>query len=158
MLVLGITSGFVVTGSGALDLRTGFELFIAPRHVSIFRPRLLALGSLVVLVTFIVPPLLIMAIVMAAERAVERTRIRALGMKDPLKATEALHAEKLREATPTWMMTALSVGGVGLGVMSLIIVLSVMSGFEVDLQSKILGAQAHVVVQKYTEDFRSTPT
>jgi lipoprotein-releasing system permease protein len=37
--------------------------------------------------------------------------------------------------------------------MSLIIVLSVMSGFEVDLQSKILGANAHVVLQKYTEDF-----
>jgi len=49
-------------------------------------------------------------------------------------------------------MTALSVGGVGVGVMALIIVLSVMSGFEADLQQKILGTNAHVVVLKYTDN------
>ena len=36
-----------------------------------------------------------------------------------------------------------------MGVMALIIVLSVMSGFEVDLQQKILGTNAHAVVLKY---------
>ena len=49
------------------------------------------------------------------------------------------------------MMTALSVGGVGVGVMALIIVLSVMSGFEADLQQKILGTNAHAVVLKYAD-------
>jgi lipoprotein-releasing system permease protein len=80
---------------------------------------------------------------------VERTRIRSLGMKDPLAAASALNQLKLREQSPTMMMTALSVGGVGVGVMALIIVLSVMSGFEEDLQKKILGAHSHVVVSKY---------
>ena len=55
------------------------------------------------------------------------------------------------------MMTALSVGGVGVGVMALIIVLSVMSGFEVDLQKKILGTNAHAVVLKYAGDDARVP-
>src|SRR5690606_34096353 len=41
------------------------------------------------------------------------------------------------------------VGGVGVGVMALIIVMSVMSGFEGDLQDKILGTNAHAVVHSY---------
>lgn len=150
IMVLGITSGFVVSGSGRLDLRGGFELFVARRHVAVFRPRLL-LGVLAVLLFGIVPPLLLLAMLRAAEAAVEHTRIRKLGEKDPLLATEALNAWKAREQTPTAMMTALSVGGVGVGVMALIIVLSVMSGFEVDLQKKILGTNADAVVLKYGE-------
>ncbi|MBI5102001.1 MAG: lipoprotein-releasing ABC transporter permease subunit [Nitrospirae bacterium] len=42
--------------------------------------------------------------------------------------------------------TAISIGGVAVGVMALLVVLSVMSGFQQDLQKKILGANAHVVV------------
>lgn len=45
--------------------------------------------------------------------------------------------------------TLISVGGVALGVMALIIVLSVMEGFQNDLQEKILGVNAHIVVQSY---------
>ena len=152
MLVLGITAGFVATGSGRIDLRTGFELFVARRHAAVFRPRLL-LGLLLVLMLGIIPPLIVYAIVRAAEAAVERTRIRALGMRDPISATEALNQLKNAEQSPTAMMTALSVSGVGVGVMALIIVLSVMSGFEQDLQQKILGTNAHVVVLKYSESF-----
>ncbi|HET9450439.1 MAG TPA: ABC transporter permease, partial [Aggregicoccus sp.] len=147
-LVLGINSGFIAAGSGRLDLRSRFELFVARRHVSVFRPRLI-LGTLAVLLFGIVPPLIIYGIIAAAEAAVERTRIRALGLKDPLAAAEAQNRLKLREQSPTAMMTALSVGGVGVGVMALIIVLSVMSGFEADLQQKILGTHAHAVVSKY---------
>jgi lipoprotein-releasing system permease protein len=55
------------------------------------------------------------------------------------------------------MMTALSVGGVGVGVMALIIVLSVMSGFEVDLQQKILGTNAHAMILKYGESISGFP-
>lgn len=150
VMVLGITSGFVATGSGRVDLRAGYELFVARRHVAVFRPRLL-LGVLAVLLFGIIPPLLVLAMLRAAEAAVERTRIRKLGERDPLRATEALNAWKAREQTPTAMMTALSVGGVGVGVMALIIVLSVMSGFEVDLQKKILGTNADAVVLKYGE-------
>ncbi|MFZ5471112.1 MAG: FtsX-like permease family protein [Myxococcota bacterium] len=150
MLFLGITSGFVATSSGRVDLRAGFELFVASRHVHIFRPSLL-LGAFAVLIFGILPPLLIYAILHAAQAAVERTRIRALGLQDPLQATKALHQLKEKEQSPTAMMTALSVGGVGVGVMALIIVLSVMSGFELDLQKKILGTNAHGVVLKYSD-------
>lgn len=148
---LGINFGFVSTSSGRLDLRTSYEFFIAARHVSVFRPSLL-LGAFGVLLLGIVPPLILWAIVNAAEAVVERTRIKKLGLKDPLHAAEALNELKLRQQTPTAMMTALSVGGVGVGVMALIIVLSVMSGFEADLQKKILGTNSHGVVLKYAPE------
>jgi lipoprotein-releasing system permease protein len=148
---LGINFGFVATSSGRLDLRTSYELFIASRHVSVFRPRLLA-GVFLVLFFGVIAPLIVWAIISAAEAVVERTRIKRLGLKDPLEASTALHQLKLKAQTPTAMMTTLSVGGVGVGVMALIIVLSVMSGFEADLQQKILGTNSHGVVMKYDRD------
>lgn len=45
--------------------------------------------------------------------------------------------------------TLISIAGVALGVMALIIVLSVMGGFHEDLQKKILGVNAHIVVLNY---------
>lgn len=148
---LGINLGFVSTSSGRLDLRTSYELFIASRHVAVFRPRLL-LKIFGVLILGIVPPLILWAIISAAEKVVERTRVKKLGQKDPLDAAAALNQIKLDEPTPTEMMTELSVGGVGVGVMALIIVLSVMSGFEADLQKKILGTNSHGVVMKYSPE------
>jgi len=44
------------------------------------------------------------------------------------------------------LITWISVGGVAVGVMALIVVLAVMSGFEEHLKNKILGANAHIVV------------
>lgn len=43
--------------------------------------------------------------------------------------------------------TAISIGGVAVGVMALLVVLSVMSGFHQDLQKKILGANAHIIIR-----------
>jgi lipoprotein-releasing system permease protein len=48
--------------------------------------------------------------------------------------------------------TAISIGGVAVGVMALLVVLSVMSGFHQDLQKKILGANAHIIIR----DMRGT--
>lgn len=45
--------------------------------------------------------------------------------------------------------TFISISGVAVGVMALLVVLSVMSGFHEDLQKKILGANAHAVVLNY---------
>jgi lipoprotein-releasing system permease protein len=45
--------------------------------------------------------------------------------------------------------TAISIGGVAVGVMALLVVLSVMSGFHQDLQKKILGANAHIIIRNY---------
>ncbi|RII27554.1 MAG: lipoprotein-releasing system transmembrane subunit LolC [Geobacter sp.] len=46
------------------------------------------------------------------------------------------------------IITVISTAGVALGVMALIIVLAVMTGFEEDLKEKILGTNAHIVVLK----------
>ncbi len=47
------------------------------------------------------------------------------------------------------VVTVLSVTGVVVGVAVLNMVLSVMTGFEIDLRDKILGANAHIVVLRY---------
>jgi lipoprotein-releasing system permease protein len=44
--------------------------------------------------------------------------------------------------------TTVSIAGVAIGTMALVIVLSVMSGFESDLRNKILGSNAHVLITK----------
>ncbi len=49
--------------------------------------------------------------------------------------------------------TTVSVAGVAIGSMALVIVLSVMSGFELDLRDKILGSNAHVLIEKESGSF-----
>lgn len=44
------------------------------------------------------------------------------------------------------VITLISVGGVAVGVMTLIVVMSVMNGFEIDLREKILGTTSHISV------------
>jgi lipoprotein-releasing system permease protein len=51
-----------------------------------------------------------------------------------------------RKSTFISIITFISTAGVTLGVMALIIVLAVMTGFERDLKEKILGTNAHLVV------------
>jgi len=51
-----------------------------------------------------------------------------------------------RKSTFISLITLISVAGVALGVMALIIVLAVMTGFEESLKEKILGTNAHIVV------------
>ena len=51
-----------------------------------------------------------------------------------------------RKQTFISIITVISVSGVAVGVMALIIVLAVMSGFETELKDRILGATAHVHV------------
>jgi lipoprotein-releasing system permease protein len=50
--------------------------------------------------------------------------------------------------------TVISIAGVALGVMTLITVLAVMSGFHEDLQSKILGVNSHIVTLSYEGKIR----
>jgi lipoprotein-releasing system permease protein len=60
-----------------------------------------------------------------------------------------------RRQTLISVISAFSVMGVMLGVMTLIIVLGVMNGFERDLKEKILGTVSHLVVM--TQSGRSVP-
>jgi lipoprotein-releasing system permease protein len=50
--------------------------------------------------------------------------------------------------------TALAIGGVMLGVAALTIVMSVTGGFQEQFREKVLGVNAHVLVLKYSIDFR----
>ncbi|HEY3308161.1 MAG TPA: lipoprotein-releasing ABC transporter permease subunit [Desulfuromonadaceae bacterium] len=62
-----------------------------------------------------------------------------------------------RKSTFISIITFISTAGVTLGVMALIVVLAVMTGFEEDLKEKILGTNAHVVVIRSggaMEDYR----
>ena len=63
-----------------------------------------------------------------------------------------------RKSTFISIITFISTAGVALGVMALIVVLAVMTGFEEDLKEKILGTNAHIVVIRSgtpMEDYRS---
>lgn len=51
------------------------------------------------------------------------------------------------------LITFLSIAGVTVGVMALIVVIAVMTGFESDLKSRILGGQAHVLLMRHGDDF-----
>ncbi len=59
-----------------------------------------------------------------------------------------------RKQTFISVITLISMGGVMLGVTTLIVVLSVMSGFHEDMRSKILGINSHVVLMKYNDLIR----
>ena len=59
------------------------------------------------------------------------------------------HLRSKKSETFLSMVTILSILGVTAGVAMLNWVISVMTGFEVDLRDKILGANAHVVVFRY---------
>lgn len=52
------------------------------------------------------------------------------------------------------LITILAVVGVAIGVMALIVVLSVMRGFDYDLKERILGGQAHVVIYRQDGKFQ----
>ncbi len=58
------------------------------------------------------------------------------------------HFKSKRKEKFISVITLISIFGVMLGVMALIVVLSVMKGFEKDMRDKILGANAHLVVFK----------
>lgn len=94
---IGGSLGFLMAGSGRLDLRFNYEAFVARSHL------------------------------------------------------------RLRKRSPTMIMTVISVLGVAVGVLALTVVLSVMSGFELDLKNKIVGTNAHAVVLKYGTDFSEWP-
>ncbi len=59
------------------------------------------------------------------------------------------HLRSRRQERGISAITLVSIAGVTVGVMALVIVLSVMAGFEIDMRDKILGSNAHVVVLSY---------
>jgi len=135
---LGSTLAFLLTGSGRFDPALGWEMYVAKSHLRLHARTLFALFLIVV--TGVVPGLLA-GIAWSAWQ--DRKARRAALSGEPYE----------RPRLPaTMLMTLISIGGVATGVWALTVVLSVMSGFEQDLKSKILGAHAHGVVLKYGQN------
>ena len=63
-----------------------------------------------------------------------------------------------RRIGPVSITALVAVLGIALGVGSLVTVTAVMSGYQEDIQSKILSTNAHLVVQKYGIDFTEYKT
>jgi len=47
------------------------------------------------------------------------------------------------------LISLISVLGVAIGVMALIVVIAVMTGFDIDLRDKIIGNYSHITIAKY---------
>jgi lipoprotein-releasing system permease protein len=143
---LGSTVAFLLFGSGRFDPSLGYELYVARSHL---RLNARMLGALFLIVVTGVIPGMLAGVAWSAWR--DRVARRAAMAGDP-------HERPRLPAT--MLMTLISIGGVATGVWALTVVLSVMSGFEQDLKSKILGAHAHGVVLKYGQndftDWRGT--
>src|SRR5580700_10057124 len=77
---------------------------------------------------------------------------RAAAMGYPITVALRYLASKKRNMVS--ISTALAVGGVTLGVAALTVVMSVTGGFQEQFREKVLGVNAHVLVLKYSIDFR----
>jgi lipoprotein-releasing system permease protein len=53
------------------------------------------------------------------------------------------------------LITILSIAGVAVGVMALIVVIAVMTGFEADLKTRILGGQPQVIIMRHGGPFNN---
>ena len=69
----------------------------------------------------------------------------------------ALRYMRGRKASGVSVVTGLTISGVTVGVWTLVVVLSVMAGFEQDLQDKILGSNSHVIVRSYWNTIEDWP-
>ena len=56
------------------------------------------------------------------------------------------------------LITLLATAGIAVGVMALIVVIAVMTGFESELQNRILGIESHVLVMRYGESVADIDT
>ncbi len=73
-------------------------------------------------------------------------------MKKPFELFVGLrYLKSKRQERFISLISILSIAGVALGVMALIVVMSVMNGFRHDIQEKIIGAQAHVMIASYDQ-------
>jgi lipoprotein-releasing system permease protein len=136
----GATLAYLVVGSGRFDPSISYELFVARSHLKLSPRTLLALFGIVV--TGLIPGLLVALVWSLLRDAKERRAYRRGELMERARMPATL------------LMTLISTGAVAIGVWALIVVLSVMSGFEGDLKRKILGHNAHGVVLTYgTDDF-----
>ncbi|MEW6659282.1 MAG: lipoprotein-releasing ABC transporter permease subunit [Thermodesulfobacteriota bacterium] len=71
-----------------------------------------------------------------------------MGFFETFVALRYLRGVKRQKGFISWS-TLISVAGVAVGVMALIVVIGVMTGFDQDLKKKILSVNAHIIVLKH---------
>lgn len=72
-----------------------------------------------------------------------------------MNAYESFIGLRYLKAKPA--QTAMSLGGVVLGIVVVVVSLSIFSGFQQTLRDKLLGAEAHLIVLPQAGDFRDYP-
>jgi len=73
----------------------------------------------------------------------------------PYELKVALRYIRSKRKGPISLITVITIGGVWLGVTALTVVTSVWNGFEAEFLSKLLGVNAHAIVLKNLDVFRS---
>jgi lipoprotein-releasing system permease protein len=143
---IGASLAFLLAGSGQVDLGFSYERFVARSHLKLSPRTLAALFAFVVVgvVTGVVPGMILGVIVALVWSFVRDVHERRAYRRGELVARQRMPA--------TLLMTLISISGVAIGVWALTVVLSVMSGFEADLKSKILGHTADGMVLSYGEE------
>jgi lipoprotein-releasing system permease protein len=138
--LVGASLSFLLTGTGTgrADLSFSYEWYVARSHLRLSPKMLAALFGVVVVG---VAPGVVFVVVWSLVREVEERRAYRRG--------ELVRSPRL---PATLLMTLFSMAAVALGVWTLVVVLSVMSGFSQDLKSKILGHTAHGMVLSYGQD------
>src|SRR4029079_4066403 len=82
----------------------------------------------------------------------ERVLLEAVSMGYPIEVALRYLGSKKRAAISVG--TAFAILGVTLGVAALATVMSVTGGFQKEFREKVLGVNAHVLILKYSTDFR----
>jgi lipoprotein-releasing system permease protein len=137
-VLVGSSLGYLLGGAGRGDLSFSYELYVARSHLQLKPRTLSALFGIVV--TGLVPGLLL---------ALAWSYFRDVAERGAYRRGELVSHPRM---PATLLMTLISIGGVAMGVWTLIVVLSVMSGFSADLKRKILGHTAHGMVLTYGQD------
>jgi lipoprotein-releasing system permease protein len=147
LLTVGASIGFLVFGGGRPDPSFSFELSVALRYLKLrITKTVLVIGVIVPVALILLSGNLLVMLVLSVPLA-----LLLLIIRQGMGQRAAHFSEKQRGFVGVTLV--ISVMGVCLGVMALIVVLSVMSGFEDDLKTKILGAHAHVAITKKGDDF-----
>ena len=148
LLNVGGSLGFLLNGGGRFDPGFRFELRVAMRYL---RTQTL---SIVVGLSVLATDLLLVTTVAALVMTQRVPAAIQLGLAVVVgNAILVMVFRRHMRKLVVGLVTTIAIGSVCLGVTALIIVLSIMSGFEDDLKKKILGAHAHVVVNKKGDDF-----
>ncbi|MCC7386827.1 MAG: ABC transporter permease [Deltaproteobacteria bacterium] len=146
LLTVGSSIGFLLFGGGRFDPSFGYELMMALRYLKLRLSRpVMVIGVLSPLLGLWLSGSPLVALMLALPLAALVWVVRHAKSGAPGAAP--------RSHGFVGVTLVISVAGVCLGVMALIVVLSVMSGFEDDLKTKILGAHAHLAVNKKGDDF-----